>query len=206
MMILKTLQTELAADDSRYVVEAYASTRDRDLVGDVIAEGAFVKSLQSRAGKIAALWQHDPRQPVGRPLEVREDSRGLFTVTQFNKETTWGRDAYAAIKAGDVTGVSIGFDIPHGAAEYQKQDGQSTRVIKEVELYEYSFVTFPANETARVLGAKSAELAELALKLYGQEGEARGLAESAELAHRVGALAARLHAAAIGKEVERWKR
>lgn len=204
-MILKTIQAELAADESRYVVEAYASTRDRDLVGDIITEGAFGKSLQERAGKIAALWQHDPRQPVGRPLEVREDSRGLFTVTQFNPESSWGRDAFAAIKAGDVTGVSIGFDIPQGAAKWETVDGQQTRMIKQVDLYEYSFVTFPANESARVLGAKSAELAELALKLYGQEDAGRA-GVPAELAAHLGALVARLHAAAISKEVKRWKR
>ena len=204
-MILKTIQAELAADDSRYVVEAYASTRDRDLVGDVIVEGAFRDTIERRAGKIAALWQHDPRQPVGKPLDVREDSRGLFTVTQFNKESSWGRDAFAAIKAGDVTGVSIGFDIPSGAVEYAKADGQQTRLIKEVDLYEYSFVTFPANESARVLGAKSAELAAMALELYGQEDAGRA-GVSAELAARLGALVARLHAAAISKEVKRWKR
>ena len=205
-MILKTIQAELAADDSRYVVEAYASTRDRDLVGDVITEGAFQKSLERRSGKIAARWQHDPRQPVGRPLDVREDSRGLYTVTQFNRESSWGRDAFAAIKAGDVTGVSIGFDIPSGSVEFAKQEGQQTRLIKEVELYEYSFVTFPANESARIIGAKSAELADLALKLYEAEGmEARGLRPDADLASQLGALVARLRAAAIIKEVERWK-
>ncbi len=206
-MILKTITAELAPDDSRYVVEAYASTRDRDLVGDVIAEGAFFKSLERRAGKIAALWQHDPRMPVGRPLDVREDSRGLYTVTQFNRESSWGRDAYAAIKAGDVTGVSIGFDLPSGATEYAKVDGQQTRVIKEVDLLEYSFVTFPANETARIIGAKSAELAALALHLYEtDESEARGPESEGQLARQIAASVARLRIAAMGKEILRWKR
>ena len=154
-MIRKEIATEFAANEAQFTVEAYASTRDRDLVGDVVAEGAFRKSISERGDRIAVLWQHDPRIPVGKAVQLAEDSRGLRTVTQFNRDTDWGRNAFHAIKAGDVTGVSIGFDLVPGKFGVEPVDGKSTRVIREVKLWEYSFVTFPANEEARVLGAKA---------------------------------------------------
>lgn len=154
-MIRKEIATEFAANEDQFTVEAYASTRDRDLVGDVVAEGAFRKSISERGDRIAVLWQHDPRIPVGKAIQLAEDSRGLRTVTQFNRDTDWGRNAFHAIKAGDVTGVSIGFDLVPGKHAVEPIDGKATRVIREVKLWEYSFVTFPANDEARVLGAKA---------------------------------------------------
>lgn len=153
-MIRKEIATEFAANEAQFTVEAYASTRDRDLVGDVVAEGAFRKSISERGDRIAVLWQHDPRIPVGKAIQLAEDSRGLRTVTQFNRDTDWGRNAFHAIKAGDVTGVSIGFDLVPGKHAVEPVDGKATRVIREVKLWEYSFVTFPANEEARVTSAK----------------------------------------------------
>lgn len=154
-MMLKEIATEFAANESQFTVEAYASTRDRDLMGDVVAEGAFAKTIGQRGGKIAALWQHDHRIPVGKAIHLAEDARGLLTVTQFNRDTDWGRNAFHAVKAGDVTGVSIGFDLVPGKFGVEQVEGKSTRVIREVKLWEYSFVTFPANESARVQSAKA---------------------------------------------------
>lgn len=153
-MIRKEIATEFAANEAQFTVEAYASTRDRDLVGDVVAEGAFRKSISERGDRIAVLWQHDPRIPVGKAIQLAEDSRGLRTVTQFNRDTDWGRNAFHAIKAGDVTGVSIGFDLVPGKHAVEPVDGKATRVIREVKLWEYSFVTFPCNDEARVQSAK----------------------------------------------------
>jgi len=62
------------------------------------------------------------------------------------------REAYEAAKAGVLGGLSIGFSIPRDGAT-RNQDG--TREIKELKLYEYSFVTFPANESAVLTGVKN---------------------------------------------------
>ena len=58
--------------------EGYAATWDKDLVDDIIYPGAFTKSIQEAfpAGKIKILWQH--YEPLGMPLEMKEDSYGLF--------------------------------------------------------------------------------------------------------------------------------
>ena len=49
-----------------------------DLDRDIIAPGAFSKSLQGKGPKkIKLLWQHDPAQPIGVWESMEEDARGL---------------------------------------------------------------------------------------------------------------------------------
>lgn len=54
---------------------------ERDLGNDVIAPGAFARSLERRgAANIRMLFQHDPDQPIGTWQAVREDGRGLYVT------------------------------------------------------------------------------------------------------------------------------
>lgn len=125
----------------------YASTWDMDEVRDVIHRGAFQKSIRERfpAGKVKVLYQHDA--PIGMPLEMREDSRGLYTRSRIS-DTAMGRDVMTMMKDGVIDALSIGFSIPNGKADIE--DDGYTRHIHEVKLYEYSPVTFPANENALI--------------------------------------------------------
>ena len=69
-----------AINDEDGTFEGYGSVFGNiDADGDVIEPGAFSKSLlnhRSSNTQPALLWMHDPYSPVGRYLEVREDSRG----------------------------------------------------------------------------------------------------------------------------------
>ncbi len=55
------------------------------------------------------LFQHDPAEPVGIWLELREDLRGLFARGKLIPEVARARELYALVKAGAVDGLSIGF-------------------------------------------------------------------------------------------------
>ena len=83
---------------------------------------------------------------------MEEDAKGLRVAGQLNDKTTAGRDAFEHIKAGDATGLSIGFGVPEGGRRYER-DG--TAVLVDVTLYEVSAVTMPANRHAQVTGIKS---------------------------------------------------
>src|SRR5690554_6621855 len=50
--------------------------------------------------------------------------------------------------------MSIGFQIPAGKSEYDKDE---VRHIREVKLLEFSPVTFPMNEAAIITGVKQIE-------------------------------------------------
>ena len=134
-----------AVDFEGMTFSGYASTFDMDEMRDTILQGAFKRSINNRfkAGKIKVLWQH--MEPMGLPLEMFEDEKGLYTKTQVS-DTQLGRDAMTLIKDKVVDRMSIGFSIPAGKSDFE--DDGFTRTIKEVKLFEYSAVTFPANEEA----------------------------------------------------------
>jgi HK97 family phage prohead protease len=129
--------------------KGYASTYDKDLGGDVIAPGAFAKTLAERGARVKVLWQHS--EPIGRPVDMREDGKGLYVEAKISN-TRLGDEALELMRDGVIDQMSIGYSVPQGKSEYQ-EDG--TRLIKELKLYEFSAVTFPMNEAAIITGVKS---------------------------------------------------
>lgn len=136
-------------------IEGYASLFDQsDQTGDRVVRGAYAASLAALAGdgrRVKMLWQHDPTRPIGVWDEVREDSRGLWVKGRLLDTTQQGREAAALIEAGALDGLSIGYRTKQAA-----RDDHGNRLLKEVELWEVSLVTFPMLPTARV-AAKSDE-------------------------------------------------
>lgn len=138
----------LKAAGDAWEVSGYASTfsTSPDTYGDVVAPGAFRASIGRR--KTRLLWQHQLDQPIGRELELREDSHGLWGRWSI-VPTTAGKEAHELLKVGLIDSFSIGFTT--NDSEY-RSDG--VRVLKALELFEVSLVTIPANEGAVVEGWK----------------------------------------------------
>ena len=130
-------------------VEGYASYfGETDRGGDVVAQGAYAKSLDAlfaKGGQIKMLWQHDPAQPIGIWEEVREDNRGLYVKGRILDEVEKGREAAALIAAGAIDGLSIGYRTVKAT-----KDDKGRRLLNELELWEVSLVTFPMLPSARV--------------------------------------------------------
>ncbi|WP_062216629.1 HK97 family phage prohead protease [Aureimonas sp. D3] len=145
------------ADGPKGVIKGYGSTFNDvpDAYGDVIAPGAFARSLAEHraAGTMPVmLWQHRSDEPIGRWTDIHEDDKGLSLTGQLNLGTTRGKDAHAHLVAGDVSGLSIGFFINEGGQE-SRADG--TSLLTDLDLAEVSIVTFPANRSARIGHAKT---------------------------------------------------
>ena len=142
------------------IIEGYASLFDRpDRGGDIVERGAFSKSLKalkSQARTVKMLWQHDPSQPIGLWEEIAEDARGLKVRGRILTNVVKGREAAALVAAGAIDGLSIGYRTRRSS-----KDKQGRRVLKELELWEVSIVTFPMLPDAR-LGRKRDPLRDLA--------------------------------------------
>lgn len=139
------------SDSEEGVFEGYASTFGNvDSTNDIINFGAFSETLKRREPKV--LYQHDIKRPVGKLIEAREDERGLYVKVKLAINTTDGRDVYELMKEGIINRLSIGFMVKD--SEYNTQEG--VRIIKEVDLFEFSLVTIPANDMAIVTGIKTA--------------------------------------------------
>lgn len=126
-------------------IEGYASLWGAaDLNGDVVAEGAFAKSLaKAGAGGVKMLFQHDGRTPVGVWDELVEDARGLFVRGRIEAWSPEAKFAGALIRAGALDGLSIGYRTSRA-----RREGR-LRVLSEVDLWEVSLVTFPMLPGAR---------------------------------------------------------
>lgn len=151
MVIEKSFQLkERAIDYDARTFEGYASTWDKDLGGDIIMRGAFTKSIKESfpAGRVKVLWNHS--EPIGMPLEMREDARGLWVKGRVSK-TAKGDEVLELMRDGVVDTMSIGFTIPQGKSEIKGD----VRYIHEVRLMEFSPVTFAMNPQAAITGVKS---------------------------------------------------
>lgn len=147
--------TEVKAADDGWEVAGYASTWDRDLGDDVVHPGAFKASLESGA-KVRFLYAHDAAQPLGRPLELREDGTGLFGRFRISK-TRLGQDVHTLLADGALDSFSIGF-IPR---DFDRDEKAGTRNLKAVELLECSLVSLPMQPRATVTGFKASPFANL---------------------------------------------
>lgn len=132
--------------------EGYAAVFGNvDSYEDVILPGAFAKTLRE-GRKLKLHWQHNMMKVLGSVLEAREDTNGLFIKGRINLGTHVGKEAYMLLKAGDIDSMSIGYRTM--ACKY---DGD-LRMLEELDLYEISLVSAPANEMALVTAVKSDEL------------------------------------------------
>jgi uncharacterized protein len=116
-----------------------------DLGRDVVMAGAFAASLARRgAAGVRLLFQHDPAEPIGRWLALREDGRGLFAEGQLNLAVQRGREIDALMRGGGLDGLSIGFRTLRAG-----RGAGGERRIQQVDLWEISLVTFPLQPGAR---------------------------------------------------------
>lgn len=127
----------------------------KDSYSDIVVPGAFLKSLNDWSGKgrlPALLWQHDMSEPVGVYTEMREDEIGLYVKGRLLiDDDPLARRAHAHMKAGSLSGLSIGYILNDW--EYDRDKGGW--LLKEIDLWEVSLVTFPANDEARISEVKS---------------------------------------------------
>lgn len=153
-------------DAQTHVFEGYGSVFDTiDSYNDTIVKGAYKQTLkewkvQKKLPKM--LLQHggggffssnaDDMVPIGKWEEMYEDDHGLFMRGRlFDIDTDRAKSTYAALKEGELDGLSIGFRTLKS-----KMDEESgIRTLTEIKLYEVSLVTFPANDPARVTDVKA---------------------------------------------------
>lgn len=137
-----------------YVV-GYASVfNEVDAQGEKVARGAFTQSLTSwkkQGRNPPMLWMHDVENPIGIWEKLREDHHGLLVEGMLAIKTQGGADAYELLKMGAVTGLSIGYKPIRSYVEAHTK----TRILTELDLFEVSLVTFPANAQARVARVKT---------------------------------------------------
>lgn len=142
---IKSLQA-----DGRFA--GYASVFDvTDSQRDIMRPGAFKASLKARNYPVQLLWQHQWQEPIGVIERVFEDVHGLYVEGRLLLEVARAKEAHALLKAGALRGMSIGYTVKRA----RRDADTGARELLEVELWEVSLVTMPANEAAQVTVVKA---------------------------------------------------
>jgi HK97 family phage prohead protease len=140
-----------AVDEAEGTFDGYASVFGNiDSYDEVVDKGAFTKTIQENSQRVKVCWNHDWYEPIGRPIKMEEDNHGLFVKSKISS-TQRGKDTLTLLRDGVVTELSIGFQTMKD--EYETlTGGRVIRHLKEIRLWEYSPVTWAANDLALITG------------------------------------------------------
>jgi HK97 family phage prohead protease len=162
-------EIKFAAGAAEGTFSGYGSvTGVTDLGDDLIASGAFERTLRewNAKGKLPKmLLQHgsmasffgggaEDNVPIGKWTSMSEDSKGLYCEGRLIAlDTDRGKSVYAAMKEGELDGLSIGYRVK----EYTlgTKPDEPYRTIKDLDLLEVSVVLFGMNPQALVTNVKS---------------------------------------------------
>ena len=133
----KAVSFELESADESGEFSGYAAVfGNQDSGNDIIERGAFTKTIAENFDRIKILSQHDDcNLPIGKPLELREDERGLFIRGKIS-DTQKGRDIQTLLRDGVLNELSIGYE----SVDFDYDGATGVRHLKEVRLWEISVV------------------------------------------------------------------
>ncbi len=155
-----------ALDDNQDGFSGHASTFWAvDTYATAMAPGAFKRTLKNKGEKRLVLWQHWPDVPIGKTTTLKEDKTGLAFEADVTIETRAGAEAMALLRDEVPLGMSFGFrtvkdrsaedDDPLDFSQQPNLKPADVRVITEVNLWEVSLVSFPANEAAAITAVRA---------------------------------------------------
>lgn len=122
-----------------------------DRVGDMIEKGAI-----SAPAAVPMLWAHDQAQVIGVWDQITETAEGLTIKGKLLvDDVERAREVRAMIRAGAVSGLSIGF-----VAKNATRSGKG-RKITALDLHEVSIVAVPCHPGAKITSLKSQSIEEI---------------------------------------------
>lgn len=125
-----------------------------------VAKGAANRTIKNNKNEIKVLFNHGMDRsigdkPLGKPDVLRTDDTGVYTETPLSR-TSYNEDLIALMNDGAIDGMSFRFQVLDEEWVYPKSaKALPERTIKELRLFEFGPVTFPAYQ-ATTVGLRSA--------------------------------------------------
>ena len=136
-------------EDNFYYIKGYASTPDVDRVADIVKPDCLLTSV-NRMGMPAFVHQHDLSGiPMGVCEKVYMEGNNTAVELKMPKD-----DLSKTIKNRIDIGAYKGLSIGYIAKDYE-YTAEGYRVINDLDWYEVSLVTIPANPNANILEVKN---------------------------------------------------
>ena len=134
-------------------ISGFFSTYEKtpDSYGDIIEPGAFTKTLAKREESghpFPLCFNHDFSAVIGAVDSVEDTEKGPYIEAHF-LDTQQAQDVRKMLQSGAIYQFSFAYDVL-GAREPNEEEKKAgvTNVLTEVEVYEVSVVTVPANQNA----------------------------------------------------------
>ena len=142
----------------------WGSKNDYD---EMVLQGATLRSLNDRGAgaeggnRILLLLHHDPRRPLCAPAELREDDYGLFFCAKIDEGISYCDDTVASVRQGTLSQLSYGFNYVWGDNKTVYDAALDAFVLREIDLYELSVVSFSSDPLAQLRRQREEVLASL---------------------------------------------
>jgi len=134
-------------------ISGFFSTYDKtpDSYGDIIEPGAFTNTLKKREESghpFPLCFNHDFSAVIGAVDSVKDTENGPYIEAHF-LDTQLAQDVRKMLMSGAIYQFSFAYDVL-GAREPNEEEKKAgvTNVLTEVEVFEVSVVTVPANQNA----------------------------------------------------------
>ena len=157
----KTKSFKLKANENG-TISGYFSTYEKtpDSYGDIIEPGAFTKTIEKRKESghpFPLCWNHDFSSVIGTVDSIEETEKGPYIEASF-LDTALAQDVRKMVQSGAVYQFSFAYDVLKAREpnEEEKKSGVMN-VLEEVEVFEVSVVTVPANQNAVVTDVKAVD-------------------------------------------------
>lgn len=162
----------IRSDGDGRTVEAYAAAFNvgaeiRDQDGhyiERIAPGSFAKTISERGTNFGVFYNHARTiygtpdgalsVPIGVPLDVHEDARGVWTVTRY-LDNPLADSVLDAVKQRAIRGQSFSGRFIKSTRSRAVRGQLPTITRNEVAMREYGPTVFPAYAEAEILGARN---------------------------------------------------
>ena len=159
MAFYKSFEMKAADNGS---IEGYFSTYDKtpDSYGDIIEPGAFTETIKAREESghpFPLCFNHDFSAVIGAVDSVKDTEKGPFISAHF-LDTQLAQDVRKMLQSGAIYQFSFAYDIKgrRNPTEEEEKEGVMN-VLTDLEVFEISVVTVPANQNAVATEVKSVE-------------------------------------------------
>ena len=145
--------------EGEFFVYPSTFTREPDAYGDVVAKGAFERTIKEWADSgnvLPGLFGHrldDPDFYVASATDMGEDEHGWWVKGEFDLESPKGAQTYRLVKGRRLSQLSFAFDVrDEGSVELE--DGRKANELRDLKVHEFSFVPLGANQSTSVVAVK----------------------------------------------------
>lgn len=147
-------------NEGEFIVYPSTFIKTPDSYGDIVAPGAFLKTIatwKNSGNTLPGLFGHrmdDPDYYVASALDMGEDEHGWWVKGVFDLESPKGKQTYRLVKGRRITQLSFAYDIID-AKGVELENGVRAYELRELKVYEFSFVPIGANQDTSVVAIKA---------------------------------------------------